>query len=379
MKENYAVENALGTIGAVLWMIQNIPQVIKSYREKSTKGLSASLMLWVKHVFPFFFLANWTDQEKKSIWALGTVIHGAYIIAQNFSIPLQVQPQVFAALATVSWCQCLHYGKGYSVKSVWAIFIVLCGIFAGFEVGSVYALWVRFTDQSARLIELLTFWVGILGRAPKRSGVANLDVWISLCCPFGPWAVVSSVKICCPSGSCWRLVIRPQYWEIYKYREVIGISILFMAIDILGGVFSFLSLLFRKDLDIAGFVSPPPSASSSSCHRFTNMFYIGVLCSCCRARWHHSRPLLHSQPYCQTTSCQGSREAAARRRGGDWGWVEHSGVKISYVDRPWFYGRKAEYKMIEIRRNIERWNGGGGGTRTERAGWLGEPGWRSKA
>lgn len=45
MKENYAVENALGTIGAVLWMIQNIPQVIKSYREKSTKGLSASLML----------------------------------------------------------------------------------------------------------------------------------------------------------------------------------------------------------------------------------------------------------------------------------------------------------------------------------------------
>lgn len=153
--------------------------------------------------FSFFF--SWQielTKKKKSIWALGTVIHGAYIIAQNFSIPLQVQPQVFAALATVSWCQCLHYGKGYSVKSVWAIFIVLCGIFAGFEVGSVYALWVRFTDQSARLIELLTFWVGILGRAPKRSGVANLDVWISLCCPFGPWAVVSLVKICCPSGFC---------------------------------------------------------------------------------------------------------------------------------------------------------------------------------
>lgn len=256
MKENYAVENALGTIGAVLWMIQNIPQVIKSYREKSTKGLSASLMF---------------------IWALGTVIHGAYIIAQNFSIPLQVQPQVFAALATVSWCQCLHYGKGYSVKSVWAIFIVLCGIFAGFEVGSVYALW-----------------------AGHRNGVE----WPTLM-----YGYLSAVLLA--------LGLLPQYWEIYKYREVIGISILFMAIDILGGVFSFLSLLFRKDLDIAGFVSLPPSASPSSCHRFTNMFYIGVVCSCCRARWHHSRPLLHSQPYCQTTSCQGSREAAARRRGGD--------------------------------------------------------------
>ncbi|EAL22429.1 hypothetical protein CNBB3080 [Cryptococcus deneoformans B-3501A] len=175
MKENYAVENALGTIGAVLWMIQNIPQVIKSYREKSTKGLSASLMF---------------------IWALGTVIHGAYIVAQNFSIPLQVQPQVFAALATVSWCQCLHYDRGYSVKSVWAIFIVLCGIFAGFEVGSVYALW-----------------------AGQRNGVE----W-----PVLMYGYLSAVLLA--------VGLLPQYWEIYKYREVIGISMLFMAIDILGGV-----------------------------------------------------------------------------------------------------------------------------------------------
>lgn len=50
---------------------------------------------------------------------------------------------------------------------------------------------------------------------------------------------------------------RPQYWEIYKYREVIGISLLFMVVDILGGVFSFLSLFFRNHLDIAAFVSRP--------------------------------------------------------------------------------------------------------------------------
>lgn len=29
-----------------------------------------------------------------------------------------------------------------------------------------------------------------------------------------------------------------------------------MAVDILGGIFSFLSLFFRESLDIAGFVSP---------------------------------------------------------------------------------------------------------------------------
>jgi uncharacterized protein with PQ loop repeat len=47
MVENKAVENALGTIGAVLWTIQIIPQLIKSYRTKDTEGLSALLMLYV--------------------------------------------------------------------------------------------------------------------------------------------------------------------------------------------------------------------------------------------------------------------------------------------------------------------------------------------
>jgi hypothetical protein len=43
-KENAPVENTLATIGAILWSIQIIPQIIKSYRSKSTLGLSAGLM-----------------------------------------------------------------------------------------------------------------------------------------------------------------------------------------------------------------------------------------------------------------------------------------------------------------------------------------------
>ena len=42
----------------------------------------------------------------------------------------------------------------------------------------------------------------------------------------------------------------PQYYEIYKYREVIGISIPFMVIDLLGGVFSDLSLVFKPKFDV---------------------------------------------------------------------------------------------------------------------------------
>ncbi len=43
---------------------------------------------------------------------------------------------------------------------------------------------------------------------------------------------------------------RPQYYEIYQRREVVGISILFMAIDMMGGLFSVLSLVFKQKFDV---------------------------------------------------------------------------------------------------------------------------------
>jgi hypothetical protein len=51
------------------------------------------------------------------------------------------------------------------------------------------------------------------------------------------------------------LTDRPQYWEIYRLGEVVGVSMLFMAIDIIGGIFSLLSLIFRPDFDVAAGVS----------------------------------------------------------------------------------------------------------------------------
>ena len=38
---------------------------------------------------------------------------------------------------------------------------------------------------------------------------------------------------------------RPQYYEIWKRKEVVGISVPFMTIDMLGGVFNDLSLAFK--------------------------------------------------------------------------------------------------------------------------------------
>lgn len=47
----------------------------------------------------------------------------------------------------------------------------------------------------------------------------------------------------------------PQYYEIWKHGEVIGISVTFMAVDLLGGVFSDLSLIFKADFDIVAAIT----------------------------------------------------------------------------------------------------------------------------
>jgi hypothetical protein len=47
----------------------------------------------------------------------------------------------------------------------------------------------------------------------------------------------------------------PQYYEIYKFKAVIGISLVFMAIDMLGGLLNNLSLVFAERFDILAALS----------------------------------------------------------------------------------------------------------------------------
>jgi len=48
---------------------------------------------------------------------------------------------------------------------------------------------------------------------------------------------------------------RPQFYEIRKHRAVLGISLLFMVIDLFGGVFSILSLVFKRQVDVLAAVA----------------------------------------------------------------------------------------------------------------------------
>lgn len=43
------------------------------------------------------------------LWACAGVPLGAYNIAGNFNIALQIQPQILTVLSLVTWIQCYYY------------------------------------------------------------------------------------------------------------------------------------------------------------------------------------------------------------------------------------------------------------------------------
>ncbi|KIM22827.1 hypothetical protein M408DRAFT_78446 [Serendipita vermifera MAFF 305830] len=188
MPTNVLAENIFGTIGTILWSGQIIPQIYKSYREKTTAGLSGLLML---------------------LWAVSGAFLGVYTIVRNINIPLIVQPQVFGALAALSWVQTLYYDPKRSLWVCSLIFLTFVVVFAAFEAGMVYAT-----------------------RAAIEAGNQHV-------LPF--FGGFSAVLIA--------VALIPQYIEIYRLKEVRGISLLFMALDIGGGIFSLLSLVFKPEFD----------------------------------------------------------------------------------------------------------------------------------
>ncbi|KZV64817.1 hypothetical protein PENSPDRAFT_155926 [Peniophora sp. CONT] len=178
MPTNHVAENVFGTIGTICWTLQIIPQLWKSWRSKSTEGLSASLVL---------------------IWGLSGVFLGTYAVVQNLNIPLIVQPQLFGALCMVSWIQCMHYGYKKSSRWCAAVLISLLVVSGAVEVGLVYAV-----------------------RTPYERGEDGAKRATQF---FG---IISSIMIA--AG------LLPQYYDIYKRREVVGLSLLFISVDMAGGM-----------------------------------------------------------------------------------------------------------------------------------------------
>ncbi|KAI0794095.1 PQ loop repeat-domain-containing protein [Fomes fomentarius] len=194
MVANRAAENVLGTMGTICWTVQLLPQLWHTYRTKSVEGLSAWLML---------------------TWGVAGSFLGTYSVVQGFNIPLILQPQLFGILCLVSWAQYQYYGRKRSKTVSIALFVAAIVLFAAFEVGMIFAI-----------------------KPPTKAG--NMA-------PVQFFGIFSTILI---AGA-----LLPQYYEIYKHKEVLGISILFMIVDLLGGIFNDLSLAFKDEFDVVAGVT----------------------------------------------------------------------------------------------------------------------------
>ncbi|KAL8281406.1 hypothetical protein RQP46_006090 [Phenoliferia psychrophenolica] len=200
---NAVAENVLGTIGAILWSFQVTPQIWKSYRRKDTTGLSARML---------------------AIWFCSSIFLGGYVITQDLAVPLLLQPQLFGFFIAISWGQCLVYSFGKTQRYATCAVAFVCLAAGAIEVGLVYG-----------------------ARAAEARGYEQ---------PTQTYGILSAVLIV--------VGIFPQYYEIYELKAVMGISMIFLFVDMGGAFFSTLSLIFTPgSFDITACAS---YASSITAH-----------------------------------------------------------------------------------------------------------------
>ncbi|KAI4605056.1 hypothetical protein J4E80_010739 [Alternaria sp. BMP 0032] len=185
--------NVLGSLGAVCWSIQLIPQIVINYRRHNATGLQPTMMM---------------------LWAWAGVPLSVYNIAEDYNIALRIQPQILTVLSLVTWIQCYYYEKSWSVLRSLAVVVPVACLMGGIQAGLIFAI------QHAKSEGLR--WPSIL------------------------MAVASAALLA--AG-----VLR-HYVDVYVHRTVRGISFIFVGIDALGDLFSLVSVVFQPKLDVLGLV-----------------------------------------------------------------------------------------------------------------------------
>ena len=149
----------------------------------------------------------------------------------------------------------MYYQFGYSQRACTLMLVGLLAVTGGFEAGMVFA--VRVSSDLLRL------------RTPESNDTTSRRITqetTSPCSSSAYSAQPSSRSHSCTSRPAHRCVspdscspspppCSPQYYEIYRHREVVGISKLFMFVDMMGGVFSVLSLVFKTEFDVIAAVT----------------------------------------------------------------------------------------------------------------------------
>ncbi|KAK7024880.1 PQ loop repeat-domain-containing protein [Favolaschia claudopus] len=192
MPLNPALGDVFGTIGTICWIVLIVPQIWKSWREKSTEGLSPALML---------------------LWAFSWPFLAAYTILEELPVPLILEPHFFGTLCLISWCQCQHYGARRTWKASAFMALVVFLVFAAIEVMLIFSLRPAYNAGNKAAYDATQF--------------------------FG---IFSSVMI--------GVGLIPQFIEIWRRREVIGLSMTLLWLDVFGGICMDLSLIFQGQFDV---------------------------------------------------------------------------------------------------------------------------------
>ncbi|OBT65395.1 hypothetical protein VE03_06030 [Pseudogymnoascus sp. 23342-1-I1] len=209
IEEQPIAANVLGTIGTVYVISQPLevhfyhftnnhmkimlmPQIWSNWKTKDTDGLPPSMVF---------------------LWAIAAVPFGTYAIVQHFNTPLQIQPQLLCTLSLISWVQILVYGNGWSWFKATAYGLATAAIFGG-----------------AQAVLILTL------RPLYNRGIDYPMIIVG---------VIASILVA--------VGLLPPYYEIWKRRgRVVGISLWFILIDLLGAVFSLMALVAQNEFDVLG-------------------------------------------------------------------------------------------------------------------------------
>ncbi|KFY50650.1 hypothetical protein V495_00137 [Pseudogymnoascus sp. VKM F-4514 (FW-929)] len=172
--------------------IMLIPQIWSNWKTKDTNGLPPTMVF---------------------LWAIAAVPFGTYAIVQQFNTPLQIQPQLLCTLSLISWVQILVYGNGWSWFKASIYGITTAAIFGG-----------------AQAVLILTL-------RPLYNRGINYPMIIV--------GVIASILVA--------VGLLPPYYEMWKRRgRVVGISLWFIFIDLMGAFFSLMALVAQHEFDILG-------------------------------------------------------------------------------------------------------------------------------
>ncbi|KAI9293281.1 hypothetical protein K502DRAFT_279887, partial [Neoconidiobolus thromboides FSU 785] len=183
-------EQFFASVALVLWSVQLLPQIYKNYKRENTKELS-----------PHTFL----------IWCVSNVLVSSNSIINNASILIIIQPHLFNFLSMICYIQCYYYNKlaekdttnkeskDSKLKhklTTLLYFVILFLIFGAIEF----------------FILLIFFHYNL-----------NQHLWLHyMFGSLGPIIVI--------------LGFIPQYIHILKNKNATGISLLFIYLDLIGGI-----------------------------------------------------------------------------------------------------------------------------------------------